>query len=312
MKIVPCYNEVIDILNRKVVDEMLAGKYHEFEVLRETELGWILKLDGEEYMLHRAEAVAAPVVGETVEAFLYYDAKKRLTATLKEPKITSEDFGWVEVVAVRPTLGIFIDIGINKEILIAPGDLPIYESLWPQVGDRLYCYLKESQSSYLFGVVARPTEFTSVAEPAPKELNGKRVKGYVIRTGKIGTNIITEEGYLGFIHESERFEEPRLGQLIEGRVVRVKEDGEINVSLKPQKEVAIVEDSEKLEAYLQDHRGVMPFGDKTDAEIIKRTFGLSKSAFKRALGKLMKEGKIYQENGFTHLKEAPEAVEQEV
>jgi len=289
---------------------MLAGKYHEFQVLRETDLGWVLVLDSEEFMLHRAEVSEnLPVVGETVEAFLYYDSKKRLTATLKEPKITTEDFGWVEVVAIRDGLGVFIDIGINKEILIAPGDLPIYESLWPQVGDRLYCYLKESQSNYLFGVVARPSEFVSVAEPAPKELNGKRVKAYVIRTGKIGTNIITEEGYLGFIHESERLEEPRLGQLVEGRVVRVKDDGEINVSLKPQKEFAIVEDSDKILSYLEEHRGVMPFGDKTDAEIIKRTFGLSKSAFKRALGKLMKEGKVYQKEGFTHVKDRLEETE---
>jgi len=287
-------------------DEMLAGKYHEFDVLRETDLGWVLKLEGEEFMLHQAEATTAPVVGETVEAFLYYDAKKRLTATTKEAKITTEDFGWVDVVAVRPTLGIFIDIGINKEILVAPGDLPIYESLWPQPGDKLYCYLKESQSNYLFGVVARPSEFSSLVEEAPASLNGQKVKATVIRTGKIGTNVITEEGYLGFIHESERFEEPRLGQSVEGRVVRVKEDGQINLSLRPQKEFAIVEDSDRILDDLANHNGAIPFSDKSEPELIKKHFGLSKSAFKRALGKLMKEGKIYQEDGWTHLKK-PEA-----
>ncbi|MCL1948291.1 MAG: S1-like domain-containing RNA-binding protein [Turicibacter sp.] len=282
---------------------MLAGKYHEFDVLRESDLGWVLGLDGEEYMLHKGEAVAEPVVGEKVEAFLYYDSKKRLTATTKDTKITTEDFGWVTVAAVRPTLGIFVDIGISKEILIAPSDLPIFESLWPQVGDRLFCYLKESQSNYLFGVIARPQEFGSITQSAPMSINGKKIEGWVIRTGKIGTNIITEEGYLGFIHESERYEEPRLGQLVEGRVVRVKEDGEINVSLKAQKEVAILEDGDKVFEYLQERRGGMPIGDKSSAELIKKTFGLSKSAFKRALGKLMKEGKIYQEDGWTYLKE---------
>ena len=282
---------------------MLVGKYHEFQVLRETETGFVLGLDGEEFILPKEDVSGTCAVGETVEAFLYYDSQKEPVATMREAKITVEDFGWVEVVDSRPGLGVFIDIGINKDILIALGELPIYESLWPQPGDRLYCYLKESQSQYLFGVVAKTLEFASLVEAAPPALNGKKVKATVIRTGKIGTNVITEEGYLGFIHESERYEEPRLGQVLEGRVVRVKDDGQLNISLKPQKEVAILGDSDTILEFLGGHNGVMPYGDKTDAEIIKRTFGLSKSAFKRALGKLMKEGKVYQEDGFTYLKE---------
>lgn len=282
---------------------MLAGKFHEMKVERQTPLGYTLMLDGEEFFLHQAEVTHPIEVGETIEVFVYYDAKKRLTATMQEPAVTTEEFGWVEVVDVRKDLGVFVDIGINKNILIAPSDLPIFESLWPQVGDYVYCYLKESQSNYLFAILARPQEFGGVKEEAPQSLHGKKVKARVIRTGKIGTNVITEEGYMGFIHESERREEPRLGEVVEGRVVRVKDNGEFNMSLIPQKEFAIVEDSDIILEYLMGRRGAMPFYDKSEPDDIRRVFKMSKASFKRALGRLMKEGKIYQEDGWTYLKE---------
>ncbi len=282
---------------------MLAGKFHEMKVERQTPLGYTLSLDGEEYFLHQAEVTRELEIGEEVEVFLYYDAKKRLTATMHEPKVTTEQFGWVEVVSVRDELGIFVDIGINKNILIAPSDLPIYQHLWPQVGDYVYCYLKESLSNYLFAIIARPSEFGGVKNEAPQSLQGKKIKARVIRTGKVGTNVITEEGYMGFIHESERREEPRLGEVIEGRVVRVKENGELNISLIPQKEFAIGEDAEVILDYLMSRRGAMPFYDKSEPDDIRRVFKMSKASFKRALGSLMKQGKVYQEEGWTYLKE---------
>ena len=108
---------------------------------------------------------------------------------------------------------------------------------------------------------------------------------------------------MGFIHESERREEPRLGEVVEGRVVRVKDNGEFNMSLIPQKEFAIVEDSDIILEYLMGRRGAMPFYDKSEPDDIRRVFKMSKASFKRALGRLMKAGKVYQEDGWTYLKE---------
>ena len=144
---------------------MLAGKIHEMKVERQTPLGYTLTLDGEEYFLHQAEVTRPLEEGQMVEVFVYYDSKKRLTATMHEPKVTTEQFGWCEVVSVRDELGIFVDIGINKQILIAPSDLPIYKHLWPQVGDYVYCYLKESLSNYLFAIIARPVSYTHLTLP---------------------------------------------------------------------------------------------------------------------------------------------------
>lgn len=282
---------------------MLAGNYHNMRVIRQTPLGYILELNHEEYFLHQAEVVETVEIDQTVKAFLYYDANKRLTATLQKPIITIDQFDWVKVVSVRKNLGVFVDIGINKQILIPPSDLPIFETLWPQENDYVYCCLKESLSNYLFAQLAKPIDFEAKKELAPETMKGKKIKATVIRTGKIGTNIMTEEGYMGFIHESERREEPRLGEIIEGRIVRVKENGEINVSLVPQKELVMSEDSDIILEYLKGRGGSMPLSDKSDPDAIRHTFKMSKASFKRALGKLMKQGAVYQEEGWTYLKD---------
>ena len=119
----------------------------------------------------------------------------------------------------------------------------------------------------------------------------------IYRTAKAGSWIFTIEGYKGFIHESQRRQEPRIGEKVEGRIIDVKEDGTINVSLLPRKHEAIDVDAEKIYEYLLSRGGSMPYGDKSLPEDIDSVFGMSKGAFKRALGKLMKEGKVYQGNG---------------
>src|SRR5690606_31624765 len=133
--------------------------------------------------------------------------------------------------------------------------------------------------------------------PAEPQVFNKNVKGTVYRLLLAGSFIITEEGYMGFIHESERREEPRLGQEVEGRIIDVKEDGTINVSLLPRTHEQIDDDANEIFEYLQGRGGSMPYWDKSLPEDIKRRFNMSKGAFKRALGKLMKENKIIQEDG---------------
>ncbi|MBE3571292.1 MAG: hypothetical protein IMW92_14725, partial [Bacillales bacterium] len=110
------------------------------------------------------------------------------------------------------------------------------------------------------------------------------------------------EGFKGFIHESQREKEPRLGEKVEGRIIDVKVDGSINVSLLGRKQEKLDEDAERIFAFLQSRNGAMPYSDKSIPEDIMERFNLSKGAFKRALGRLMKDGKIYQEEGWTYIK----------
>ena len=141
---------------------------------------------------------------------------------------------------------------------------------------------------------------------ADREMFNQEVTGTVYRMIIAGSFIITEEGHKGFIHSSQRTVEPRLGETVTGRVIDVKEDGTINVSLLPRKQDALSIDAEIIYAYMQARGGAMPFTDKSDPEDIKEQFKLGKAAFKRALGHLMKQGRVYQKDGWTYFKEQTE------
>ena len=107
------------------------------------------------------------------------------------------------------------------------------------------------------------------------------------------------DNYRIFIHESEMLAEPRLGEEITVRVIDVQEDGTLNGSLLPRKQERLDDDAEMIYAYLQEAGGKMPFTDKSSPEEISEMFNLSKGAFKRALGRLMKESRIQQQDGWT-------------
>lgn len=132
------------------------------------------------------------------------------------------------------------------------------------------------------------------------EMNAS-VSGRVYHTSREGTAIFSEEGYRGFIHHTERESEPRLGELVHGRVIEVKEDGTLNLSLLPLKQDRMADDADKILAALHENDGMIPYGDRSDAQAIQDNFQMSKSAFKRALGRLMKQRKIEQRDGNTYL-----------
>ncbi|MEK4027859.1 MULTISPECIES: S1-like domain-containing RNA-binding protein [Bacillaceae] len=277
-----------------------AGTIVTLDVKNEAPFGWFLT-DGEEtVLLHHSEIQEGFDPDEPVKVFLFQDHQGRLAATMKMPMITQDTYEWVEVVGVEEKLGVFVSIGITKDILVSEDDLPFLYSVRPIVGDRLYCTLRLDKRGRLFAKPATEEVMAKQFTKASKKDFNKDITGIVYRATKVGTFIITAEGYRGFIHESQRQEEPRLGQKVDGRIIDVKEDGSVNVSLIGRKQEVQQDDAEKVYAYLLQRGGSMPYSDKSFPEEIEKRFSMSKGAFKRALGKLMKEKKVYQEEGWTY------------
>ena len=129
--------------------------------------------------------------------------------------------------------GVF-DIGIRKDILLSKDELPFDKKLWPQVGD-IHGYLENNNNKALLFTLATYDDFFEIKNNAPISIYGKKLEVFVYRVGKEGVNVISEENYLGFIHHSEYKKTPRLGEKLKARVIKVKTDGEINLSLVPQK-----------------------------------------------------------------------------
>lgn len=278
------------------------GTIQTMKVLRKIETGYVLGQGEAEALLHHNEASSELEENQEIDVFLYKDKKGNTTATTILPTVQIGKYDWAEVAEVIPKLGAFVNIGIAKEILVSNDDLPPFRSIWPQPGDKLLISLGLDYRDRLIAELATGSVIADLFTAAPETLLNQKIQGRVYYSSREGTEVITEDGYRGFIHHTERKAEPRLGEQINGRVIDVKEDGTINISLRPVRKESIPLDAEDILQHLEANNGVIPFSDKSDPEDIRGTFNISKAAFKRALGSLMKEGKVEQHNGKTYLK----------
>jgi predicted RNA-binding protein (virulence factor B family) len=284
------------------MESIKPGLIYELTVLRETDLGYVLDLgNSEEVLLHKSEVKEKHEEGTQVRVFLYQDHQGRLAATETTSKVQLDSLAWLEVAGVNHKLGVFLHIGIKKDVLLSKDDLPESWEEWPKLGDKLYSGLKLDKKGRLFADLGTEEEMVEQAETATEELFNTFVSGHVYKTNDSGVLIFTDSQHIGFIHNDELKVKPRLGQKLDARVIFVREDGRINLSMRPRKEQAYNEDSERIYQYLRENKGQMPLTDKSSPEEIKATLQMSKAAFKRALGKLLKEEKIIQENGKTYL-----------
>ncbi|UQZ74108.1 hypothetical protein C2I17_05720 [Niallia circulans] len=281
------------------------GRVEILTVARIASFGYFLTIEeeDEDVLLHFSETDQKFEEGDEVRVFIYSDSQGRACSSTFIPSIAVGKYDWLKVTDRKEGIGCFFDIGLKKDMLLGEDDLPVHEEVWPEVGDMLYITLKVNKNNYLYVKPATDPIIEEMAAKATREDFNKNIHGYIYRTAKVGSWIYTAEGYKGFIHESERGKEPRLGEKVNGRIIDVKLDGTVNVSLLPRKEEALDKDSQLILDYLRTRKGAMPYGDKSMPEDIKERFNLSKGSFKRALGRLMKENKVYQEEGWTYLKE---------
>ncbi|MDY0210185.1 MAG: S1-like domain-containing RNA-binding protein [Acholeplasma sp.] len=270
------------------------GELNELKVLRKTDIGYMLTDGTDEVLLHNNETNFKKLeAGQTVETFIYYDHKARLAATLSKPIITTKRPGFVVVKDLHPTLGVFVDNGTSKDMLVSNDFLPYDQSLWPEIGDKLYCILRHKNR-----LTAKPLNKVDIDLSPENKLNlGDKVIAYVIHSGKEGLNMLTEDGHKIFVHHTQMRKPHRMGEKLEVRIARLT-PGDYSGSLIETKEIMMDKDAEMIQAYLIKH-GKMPLTADSDKEAIDEQFGLSKKAFKRALGRLYSERKVVFENGET-------------
>lgn len=235
-------------------------------------------------------------LGDAVTGFSYIDKKHKNRLTTEIPQISTDNYVWGTVTGVRKDIGVFVDVGIkDKDIVVSLDELSEIRTLWPKVSDRLFVRLEVDEKNRFWGHLADETVFRSIGHFAKGDLKNKNVTATVYRLKMIGSFVITDDHYLGFIHPSERFNEPRLGEVINGRVIGVGSHGLLNISLKPLSHQMIGNDAEMILAYLKRQpSGEMTLNDKSSPDEIKALFGISKAQFKRALGTLMKQKMITQ------------------
>ncbi len=244
-------------------------------------------------------------LGDMVEGFVYVNQADDYAMMTDIPEIKVGGYGWGEVVEVQRELGVFVDVGWDeKDLVVSLDDLPIIKSVWPRRGDQLQLTVTVDDKERMWGKLVDYNDMLAAAKPASGEMHNDDVKGVVVNSLKAGSYIELEGGYLAFVHPSERDREPRLGETVEGRVIGVREDAVLYLSLLPRAHEVLDEDASMLLEIMkraEEHR--IPYHDKSDPNDIREFFAISKGQFKRAIGRLMKEGLADQDQEGSYLTE---------
>jgi len=282
-----------------------VGYMNTLEVLRDTDIAYIVSDGSEEVFLHKKQAEGTLEVGQEVDVFLYYDNQKRVTATMKVPKVSTEEPAFVEVVDTNYKLGAFLDIGLIKDLLLSRDDLPFRKREWPKKGDLLFVRMRVSKNQLTAKLISRG-DIKNYLQPSSSLIEGEHYKAYVVFFAEEGVVFTTKEGHGIFVYFKHMRDKLRLGQEVDVKILLDKGDYEYNGTLIKQKELMLDEDADRIKVYLEEHDGVMPYHDKSSPEDIKEVFGMSKSAFKRAIGTLYKEKLIVIEESGVRLRKTVE------
>lgn len=295
---------------------LASGEVQTLRVAEETPRGFTLTNGTQDVLLPYPEALGRPLAaGDAVEAYLYHDSEDRMTATLREPLAKIGDVARLAVADVNAKLGCFLDIGLLRHVLLPFKELPKETSVLPRAGDEIYVRLDRDKEGRLLARAVKEEDLAAYAVPAPTAWRNRWMDAWVYRSLQAGSLVVVEGGVLGFgaigfLPAQERTRPLRVGEKVHARVTYVREDGRVNLSMRQPKETGRLDDAEKLLAELRRRPdGGMPYSDETPADIIMKRFGMSKSAFKRAIGKLYKDGTIEQKGSWTYLtdkgKQAP-------
>lgn len=280
------YRKVSAWKDGKTGEVMLnLGEYQELTIVKKVDFGvYLAEKEGEEkVLLPKKEVPEESKLGDTLKVFLYKDSKDRLIATRRIPKLTLGRIGVLTVKEVS-RIGAFLDWGLDKDLL-----LPFKEQTKKvNKGEECLAALYIDKSERL---CATMNVYSYLKKNSPYQVNDT-VKGRVYETSEnFGAFVAVDDEYSGLIPKWEA-SGVKIGDFVEARVTNVKEDGKLDLSIREKAYLQMEEDAECVMQVIEEYEGVLPFNDKVSPEIIKREFGLSKNAFKRAVGRLLKNGRI--------------------
>lgn len=263
---------------------MKLGEKQTLTIDRVREFGVYLTDGTDSVLLPKKEVPEGAGRGDSVEVFLYKDSSDRLIATTAEPLVTLHRAALLTVREVTK-IGAFLDWGLPKDLL-----LPFHEQTRKvKAGETVLAALYVDKSDRLAATM-NVYPYLSCESPYEKDA---RVRARIYETSEnFGIFAAVDDRYSGLIPKQEAMGTFRIGDVVEARVTSVRPDGRLNLSVREKAYLQLEEDAELILKVIGEYEGVLPFDDKVSPEIIRREFGLSKNAFKRAVGHLLKTGRI--------------------
>lgn len=263
------------------------GTYNKMKIDRVTKSGAFLTdgTPGEKgVLLPGAQIPDGAAVGDSLEVFIYRDSEDRPIATTKKPLVTLGQAAVMKVVQVND-IGAFLDWGLDKDLL-----LPFKEQRWKvRPGAEVFAALYTDKSGRLCATML-VDRFLSADSPYKKD---DTVTGILYEINRdIGGFVAVDGKYFGLIPREEITRAHRPCMSVTARVARVRSDGKLVLDPRKKAYKQMEDDAESVMALIDRYGGKLPFTDKADPEYIKLMTGLTKNAFKRAVGRLYKEGRI--------------------
>jgi len=261
------------------------GEYNELEVSRASPHGIYLHSSKGEILMPNRYVTPEMTPGELVRVFVYTDSEDRLVAITQEPKAIVGEFASLLVKDVT-TVGAFLDWGLEKDLL-----LPYREQLHPvKQGDHVVVYLITDPKTERVIAISKIQAFIQLES---NELEEKQaVELMIYDQTPLGYKALIDRKYNGLLYKNELFEDLKLGEVKQGFVKKIREDGKIDVSLQQQGVQGMRDARASLLEMLKENDGFLPLHDKSSPEEIYDLLGMSKKNFKKAVGNLYREKKI--------------------
>lgn len=265
------------------------GKKQTLLVVKEVDFGVYLAegqeaLADERVLLPKKQVPSGCKVGDALEVFLYKDSKDRLIATTNTPKLMVGEVGKLKVSQITQ-IGAFLAWGLEKDIL-----LPYKEQTGKiKEGDELLVTIYVDKSSRL---AATMNVYHCLSTDSDYQKDDM-VTGVVYQLHEqAGAYVAVDERYSALIPKREMFGNIKVGDVVNARVSGIKPDGKLDLSVRQKAYIQMEKDAQRLVDIMQNLDGVLPFTDKAAPELIRQETDMSKNEFKRAVGKLLKNGKI--------------------
>ncbi len=262
----------------------LLGKPNQLRIVRFAQPGFYL--DGGshgEILLPGRYIPAGAVPGGTLEVMVYRDTEDRLVATTERPLAYAGEFAALRVVGLTRGIGVFLDWGLEKDLL-----LPIREMAGPlQPGDKAVVQVMVDPHTDRLMATARINRRLDLTHANYHE--GESVRLLVASRSPIGYNLIVNHAHRGLIYHTEVAGSLTVGQEVAGFVRAIRPDGKLDLALGKAGYRRIAALTEQILAALEAKGGRLPYGDSSIPEEIRDAFGVSKKAFKQAIGSLYRD-----------------------
>ncbi len=246
---------------------------------------YLMAQDGNDVLLPGSYLTPQMKEGTLVDVFLYTDSEDRLVATTLKPTAMLDEFALFEVVDTAP-FGAFMDWGLSKDLLVPN----MFQKTPFKVGEKRFLKVIYDERTHRLVGTEKLGEFF---DRKVKDLaQNKEAKILIIAKTPLGFKCIVNDKYEGLIYHNEIFENIAIGEERTAYVKTVRKDGNIDLTLRKSGSKKSGGSNEKVLEILKQNKGIMPYNYKSDAQLIKDVFGMSKKEFKRTLTSLQDAGDI--------------------